>query len=169
MIRGLAALPTSNSARHNLIDDRYTAVNTYPAKYCGFAIVSIRSAAKFSLEPGERRKLWQFLKPDLLEPSFRRCGPERRVARNAPDQFCGYFWQEKGFVVGNGCLQFVHASGASEMAQRCCVENEANHSPVSNSPRSSSSDMASGSGRSVSSTEWWSSSIVLAAVSCLLR
>jgi hypothetical protein len=131
--------------------------------------VAIRSSTMPSAVARSNTPVLKLLKLDLLEPSTHGCAPEQRVIRNAPGQFCRYLGQENGFIVGNGCLQFARASGAGEMTQYGCIKNETSHTLLSNSPRSSSSDMASGSGRSASSTEWWSSSTVLAAVSCPLR
>ena len=53
----LQALPVTDNADRGLVDNRYTAVNTYPSEHRRFAVVSLRAAAKFALLPSERRYL----------------------------------------------------------------------------------------------------------------
>ena len=130
------------------------------------AMISIYETAKDHVLRAEFAPL--FTDADREQASGRRA-PQRRVTLDALHQFCRYFCQKNGLVIGHGHPQFVHAASTSEMAQCRGVENEAGHSPVSNSRRSSSNDMASGSGRSASPTEWCSSSTVLAAASCPVR
>jgi hypothetical protein len=53
----LQAFPVADSAGHDLVNDRYAAVNAYPGEYRRFSVVSFWSAAKFALVLGERRDL----------------------------------------------------------------------------------------------------------------
>jgi hypothetical protein len=169
MIREPLIFPVTDNAGRSLVNNRYAAVDAYPGEHCRFTDVSFRPAAKFTLVPGECRQFGQFSKVDGLEPASCLSVSKRGAVGNASGQFRGYLGQEKGLVACDGHLQRVCAPSASIVAQCRGVEDEVGHSPLSNSPRSSSSDIESGSGRSASPTEKCSSSMVLADVNCPFR
>ncbi len=54
--RGLQAFPATYRAGHDLVNDRYAAVDAYPGERCRLVVVSFWSAAKLALVSGERRK-----------------------------------------------------------------------------------------------------------------